>query len=97
MERPGNKAIQFALQANYGSNPERYDAWHRYFREHQPPTLVAWGAGDRVFAAAGAHAYARDLKDIEIHMLDAGHFALEAHRREIGALVRDFLARKVNA
>ena len=97
MERPGNKAIQFALQANYGSNPERYDAWHRYFREHQPPTLVAWGKGDRVFAAAGAHAYARDLKDIEIHMLDAGHFALEAHHREIGALVRDFLARKVSA
>jgi pimeloyl-ACP methyl ester carboxylesterase len=97
MERPGNKAIQFALQANYGSNPERYEGWHRYFREHQPPTLVAWGKGDRVFAAAGAQAYARDLKDVEIHMLDAGHFALEAHHREIGALVRDFLGRKVSA
>lgn len=97
MERQGNKAIQFALQANYGSNPERYEGWHRYFREHQPPTLVLWGKGDRVFAAAGAAAYRRDLKNIEIHMLDAGHFALEAHHLEIAALMRDFLARKLPA
>ena len=95
MERPGNKAIQYALQANYGSNVERYDGWHRYFREHRPPTLVVWGKGDRVFAAAGADAYRRDLNDVEVHMLDAGHFALEAHHREIAALMRAFLARKV--
>jgi pimeloyl-ACP methyl ester carboxylesterase len=95
MERPGNKAIQFALQANYGSNPERYAGWHRYFRDHQPPTLVTWGKGDRVFAAAGAEAYRRDLKDVEIHLLDAGHFALESHHVEIAALMRDFLGRTV--
>ncbi|HMI19636.1 MAG TPA: alpha/beta hydrolase [Sphingomonas sp.] len=97
MERPGNKAIQFDLQANYGSNSERYAGWHKYFRGHQPPTLVAWGQGDKVFAPAGATAYQRDLKNIEIHMLDAGHFALEAHHREIAALMRDFLGRKLAA
>jgi pimeloyl-ACP methyl ester carboxylesterase len=97
MDRAGNKAIQFDLQANYGSNPERYAEWHAYFREHQPPTLVTWGKGDQVFAPEGAAAYARDLKDAEIHMLDAGHFALEAHHHEIAALIRDFLARKVRS
>jgi pimeloyl-ACP methyl ester carboxylesterase len=92
MERPGNKAIQFALQANYGSNPERYDEWHRYFRQYQPPMLVMWGKGDFVFAPAGAEAYRKDLKDVEIHMLDAGHFALEAHSPEIASGIRSFLA-----
>ena len=42
MDRPGDKDIQFALQANYGSNPLLYDAWHAYFRRYRPPTLVAW-------------------------------------------------------
>lgn len=97
MERPGNKAVQFDLQANYGSNPEHYTAWHRYFREHQPPTLVVWGKGDRVFAPEGATAYQRDLRNVEIHLLDAGHFALEAHHDEIAILMRDFLGRNLRA
>ena len=28
MERPGNKDIQLALHANYGSNVERYEQWN---------------------------------------------------------------------
>jgi pimeloyl-ACP methyl ester carboxylesterase len=91
MDRPGNKEIQFALHANYGSNVERYPEWHRYFREHQPPTLVVWGKGDRVFLAAGAEAYRQDLKKIEIHLLDAGHFALETNAGEIAGYMRAFL------
>ena len=93
MERPGNKAIQFALQANYGSNVERYAEWHAYFRRYQPPTLIVWGKGDTVFAPAGAEAYRRDLHDIELHMLDAGHFALETNSAEIAADMRAFLAK----
>jgi pimeloyl-ACP methyl ester carboxylesterase len=93
MERPGNKAIQFLLQANYGSNPEQYPAWHAYFRRYQPPTLVVWGRGDRVFGPTGAAAYGKDLKDFEIHMLDAGHFALETDTPQIAAYIRSFLGR----
>jgi pimeloyl-ACP methyl ester carboxylesterase len=92
MDRPGNKDIQFAMHANYGSNVERYDEWHSYFRRHQPPTLVAWGKGDFVFAAAGAEAYRKDLKNISVHMLDAGHFALETKASEIATHMREFLA-----
>jgi pimeloyl-ACP methyl ester carboxylesterase len=93
MERPGNKAIQFALQANYGSNVERYEEWHAYFRRYQPATLVVWGKGDFVFALAGADAYRRDLREVEIHLLDAGHFALETNAAEIATDIRSFLAK----
>jgi pimeloyl-ACP methyl ester carboxylesterase len=91
MDRPGNKEIQFELHANYGSNVERYDEWHAYFRKHQPPALVVWGKGDFVFAVAGAEAYRKDLKKVELHLLDAGHFALETHAAEIAGHIRRFL------
>jgi pimeloyl-ACP methyl ester carboxylesterase len=94
MDRPGNKDIQFALHANYGSNPERYDEWHDYFRRSQPATLVVWGRGDFVFAQEGALAYRKDLPEAEIHLIDAGHFALETNATEISALIRSFLERK---
>ncbi len=92
MERPGNKDIQYALQADYGSNVERYDEWHAYFRQYQPPTLVVWGKGDFVFAEPGAEAYRRDLPKAQIHILNAGHFALETKASEIGTLIQTFLA-----
>jgi pimeloyl-ACP methyl ester carboxylesterase len=93
MDRIGNKDIQYALHANYASNFDRYEEWQAYFRRHQPPTLVVWGKGDFVFSVPGAEAYKRDLKTIELHVLDgAGHFALETHAAEIAGLIRTFLA-----
>jgi pimeloyl-ACP methyl ester carboxylesterase len=92
MDRPGNKEIQFALHANYGSNVERYDEWHAYFRQFQPPALIVWGKGDFVFTPAGAAAYRKDLKHAEIHMLNAGHFALETNAAEIAGFIRGFKA-----
>jgi pimeloyl-ACP methyl ester carboxylesterase len=91
MDRPGNKEIQFALHVDYGSNVERYDEWQAYFRARQPPALVVWGEHDFVFAPAGAAAYRRDLKNVEVHMLDAGHFALETHAPAIADHMRRFL------
>jgi pimeloyl-ACP methyl ester carboxylesterase len=91
MDRPGNKDIQFVLHANYGSNPERYGEWHAYFRQHLPPTLVVWGKNDFVFAVEGARAYAKDLPNAKIHLIDAGHFALETHAGEISQYMLGFL------
>jgi pimeloyl-ACP methyl ester carboxylesterase len=88
MDRPGNRDIQFALHANYGSNVERYEEWHAYFRRLQPPALIVWGKGDFVFTPAGAEAYQRDLKQVELHMLNAGHFALETNASEIAGYIR---------
>jgi pimeloyl-ACP methyl ester carboxylesterase len=95
MDRPGNKAIQFAIHANYGSNLERYPEWHEYFRRYQPPALITWGRQDPIFTVGGAMAYGSDLKVAETHLLDAGHFALETHAFDIAMLVNDFLARYV--
>jgi pimeloyl-ACP methyl ester carboxylesterase len=92
MDRSGNKEIQFALHANYGSNIECYEEWHEYFRKFQPPALIVWGKNDFVFLAAGAEAYRTDLNQVELHMLDAGHFALETNAAEIAAHIRGFQA-----
>jgi pimeloyl-ACP methyl ester carboxylesterase len=91
LERPGNAEVQLALFYNYGSNPSLYPKWQAYFREHQPPTLVVWGKNDSIFPAAGAEAYKKDLKNLEFHLLDTGHFALEEDGDEIARLMRLFL------
>ncbi len=93
LDRPGNKEIQLQLFYDYQYNLDGYPAFQEYFRTYQPPTLVAWGKHDEIFGAEGASAYARDLPNAEIHLLDAGHFALETHGDEIAALIRDFLQR----
>ncbi|MDT0318925.1 alpha/beta fold hydrolase [Streptomyces millisiae] len=93
LDRPGNDAIQLQLFWDYQFNLEAYPDFQRYFRTHRPPTLLTWGRNDEIFGPAGAEAFLRDLPDAELHLLDAGHFALETHGPEITALVRDFLRR----
>ncbi|TYK46899.1 alpha/beta fold hydrolase [Actinomadura decatromicini] len=93
LDRPGNKEIQLQLFWDYQFNLDGYPAFQQYFRTHRPPTLIAWGRNDEIFGPEGAKAYARDLPDAEIHLLDAGHFALDTHGREIADLIRDFLPR----
>lgn len=90
-DRPGNKEIQLQLFYDYGSNPALYPKWQAYFRDHQPPTLIAWGKNDHIFPADGAHPYKRDLKNVEFHLLDTGHFALEEDGDLIAGLIRKFL------
>jgi pimeloyl-ACP methyl ester carboxylesterase len=93
LDRPGNQEIQLRLFYDYGSNPPLYPEWQAYFRTHQPPTLVVWGKNDPIFPAEGAHPYRRDLKNLEFHLLDTGHFALEEDGDFIAARIRAFLAR----
>ena len=95
LDRPGNQEIQLAMFYDYGSNPPLYPEWQAYFREHQPPTLVVWGKNDPIFPAEGAHPYKRDLKSLEFHLLDTGHFALEEDGAVIAQLIRDFLERNL--
>ena len=95
LERPGNKEIQLQLFYDYGSNPPLYPKWQAYFREFQPPTLIVWGKNDYIFPAEGAIPYERDLKNVESHLLDTGHFALEEDGEVIAGLIRNFLQRKL--
>lgn len=93
MDRPGNAAIQMQLLYSYGSNPPLYSEWHDYFRKYQPPTLIAWGKNDEVFPPAGAYPYKRDLKNVDFHLLDTGHFAMEDYGTEIAELIDTFLTK----
>lgn len=93
MARPDAEEIQLDLILDYRTNPDRYPDFQAYFRKWQPPLLAAWGKNDAHFIPPGALAYRRDLPNAEIHLLDAGHFALETHAEEIGALIMDFLGR----
>lgn len=93
MRRPEAQEIQLDLILSYRTNVERYPEFQAYFRKHQPPLLAVWGRNDAFFIPPGAEAYARDLPKAEIHLLDAGHFALETHAAEIAARMRDFLQR----
>ncbi|MHA4866596.1 alpha/beta fold hydrolase [Duganella sp. PWIR1] len=93
LDRPGNKDIQIEMFHSYGTNPPHYPEWQAYFRKHQPPMLIVWGKGDKIFPPAGAHPYLRDLPKAELHILDTGHFALEEESAKIGSLMRTFLGR----
>ena len=88
LTRPGQADIQTTLFLDYRTNVASYPLWQKWLRAVQPPTLVVWGKYDPSFTVAGATAYAR-----EIHILEAGHFALDEATDEIASLVRNFLER----
>jgi len=95
LDRPGNQEIQLALFYSYGSNPRLYPEWQKYLRTYQPPTLIVWGKNDQIFPVAGAYPYKRDLKNLEFHLLDTGHFALEEDGDKIAGYIRNFLHKNV--
>ncbi|MBD2100359.1 alpha/beta fold hydrolase [Leptolyngbya sp. FACHB-261] len=95
LDRPGNAEIQLALLYSYGTNPPLYPQWQEYFRKYQPPTLIVWGKNDYIFPAEGAYPYQRDLKDVEFHLLDTGHFALEEDGDVIADHIRGFMTTHV--
>jgi pimeloyl-ACP methyl ester carboxylesterase len=93
LSKPGQRDIQAGLLYDYRTNVASYPAWQTWLREHKPPTLVVWGRNDPSFVAAGAEAFRRDLPDAEIHLLDAGHFALDEKNDDIARLILAFLAK----
>ena len=95
LDRPGNGEIQLALLYSYGTNPPLYPQWQEYFRQYQPPTLIVWGKNDYIFPAEGAYPYQRDLKDVEFHLLDTGHFALEEDGDAIANYIGQFLTSRL--
>jgi len=95
LDRPGNADIQLDLFYDYRTNVPLYPEFQAFFRHYQPPTLIVWGKNDFIFPAEGAAPYARDLHDLETHLLDTGHFALETHGEEIASRIEEFLKQKV--
>ena len=95
LDRPGNAEIQLDMFLDYGTNIAEYANWQVLFRTHQPPALVLWGQNDQIFPAEGAHPYRRDLDNVEFHLLDTGHFALEEYGDQMAGEILDFLDREL--
>jgi pimeloyl-ACP methyl ester carboxylesterase len=93
ISRPGNDEVQLKLFRDYATNSPQYPRVHEYFRSSHVPLLAVWGRGDEIFGPAGAEAFADDLPDAEIHLLDGGHFLLESALEEVTVLIRAFLAK----
>lgn len=91
LTRPENNEIQLAMFYDYRTNVPLYPEWQDYFRKYQPPTLIVWGKNDYIFPADGAYPYKRDLKNLEFHLLDTGHFALEEKGDVIAHHILNFL------
>ncbi|MET0389096.1 MAG: alpha/beta hydrolase [Polyangiales bacterium] len=91
ISRPDNVEVQLDLFADYQHNVEQYPAFHAYFRQHKPKTLITWGIHDPFFTVEGARAYLRDLPDAQLELLDAGHFALETSAPTIARHILGFL------
>ena len=94
LEQPGQRQIQSDLFFDYQTNVADYPSWQAWLRRYHPQLLVLWGKYDPSFALPEAQAYLRDVPDAEVHVLDAGHFALDEKVDEAAKLIRDFFAKR---
>jgi pimeloyl-ACP methyl ester carboxylesterase len=94
LSQPGQYDIQSDLFYDYRTNVTSYPEWQKWLREQRPPLQVLWGRYDPSFQVAEADAYRQDRPDAEIHVLDAGHFALDEQAQPIADLIRAFLQRQ---
>lgn len=92
LNQPGQAEIQSDLFYDYRTNLDSYPKWQAWMRERQPRLLVIWGKYDLSFDPGEPERYRRDVPSAEIHVLDAGHFALDTAADQIAALVRNFSA-----
>jgi pimeloyl-ACP methyl ester carboxylesterase len=91
LSQPSQQQIQLNLFYDYRTNVASYPKWQEWLREGRPPLLVVWGTYDPSFSVAGATAYRDDVPDAEVHLLNAGHFALDEAADEIAARTGDFM------
>jgi pimeloyl-ACP methyl ester carboxylesterase len=73
------------------TNVDAYPEWQDWMRHKQPRPLMIWGKHDSSFDISEPEAYRRDVPEAEVHVLDAGHFALDTAANAIATLIRNFL------
>jgi pimeloyl-ACP methyl ester carboxylesterase len=93
LNKPGEADIQSDLFYDYRTNVDAYPKWQAWMQKTQPRLLVLWGKYDLSFELTEPDAYRRDVLNAEVHVLDAGHFALDTAADEIAELVRRFVGR----
>jgi pimeloyl-ACP methyl ester carboxylesterase len=87
LNRPGQAEIQSDLFYDYRTNVDSYPKWQEWMRERQPRLLVIWGKYELSFDSGEPERYRKDVPHAEVHVVDGGHFALDAAADEIAALV----------
>jgi len=92
LNAPNQAQIQSDLFYDYRTNVEAYPRWQQWMQKTQPKLLVLWGRHDLSFDPGEPGRYRNDVPNAEVHVLDAGHFALDTKADEIAALVRHFVA-----
>jgi pimeloyl-ACP methyl ester carboxylesterase len=91
LSQPGQTEIQSDMFYDYRTNVDAYPKWQAWMREKQPRLLVIWGKYDASFDPGEPERYRKDVPNAAVHVLDAGHFALDTKADEISVLVRDFM------
>ena len=91
LNKPGEGDIQSDLFYDYRTNVEAYPTWQAWMQKNQPRLLVIWGKYDLSFELTEPEAYRKDVPGAEVHVLEAGHFALDTKGEEIAGLVRGFM------
>jgi pimeloyl-ACP methyl ester carboxylesterase len=91
LNAPGQAQIQSDLFYDYRTNVEAYPRWQAWMQKTRPRLLVLWGKHDLSFDSGEPERYRKDVPDAEVHVLDAGHFALDTKADEMAALVRAFM------
>jgi pimeloyl-ACP methyl ester carboxylesterase len=94
LNAPGQAQIQSDLFYDYRTNVENYPKWQVWMQKAQPRLLVIWGKHDMSFDAGEPERYRKDVPNAEVHVLDAGHFALDTKADEIAALVTQFMKKQ---
>jgi pimeloyl-ACP methyl ester carboxylesterase len=87
----GQAQIQSDLFYDYRTNVEEYPKWQVWMQRTQPKLLVIWGKHDLSFESGEPERYRKDVPDAAVHVLNAGHFALDTKADEIAELVRLFM------
>ena len=93
LNAPGQAQIQSDLFYDYRTNVDAYPKWQAWLQKTQPKLLVLWGRHDLSFDLGEPERYRQDVPKAEVHVLDAGHFALDTKAAEIAALIRGFMAK----
>ena len=91
LNAPGQAQIQSDLFYDYRTNVDAYPKWQAWMQKTQPRLLVLWGKHDLSFDLGEPERYRKDVPQAEVHVLDAGHFALDTKADEIAALVLEFM------
>ncbi len=94
LNSPGQAQIQSDLFYDYRTNVDAYPKWQAWMQKTQPRLLVLWGKHDLSFDLGEPERYRKDVPNAEVHVLEAGHFALDTKADEMAAMVRGFMEKQ---